>query len=84
MEMHTPSPLRTIYVQRTISLDSDVLRDLQKQSRKHFLLLKDFPISVKEDCLSSPLSKNIINLDIHFLKHSQHSNVLVNLNGTPF
>ena len=28
MEVHTPSPLRTIYAQRTIGLDSDVLRDL--------------------------------------------------------
>ena len=28
MEVHTPSPLRTIYAQRTIDLDSDVLRDL--------------------------------------------------------
>ena len=28
MEVCTPSPLRTIYAQRTISLDSDVLRDL--------------------------------------------------------
>ena len=28
MEVHTPSPLRTIYAQRTISVDSDVLRDL--------------------------------------------------------
>ena len=28
MEMHTPSPPRTIYVQRTIGLDSGVLRDL--------------------------------------------------------
>ena len=44
MEMHTPSPLRIIYVQRTISLDNDVLRDLQKQSRKHFLLLKETKI----------------------------------------
>ena len=28
MEVHTPSPLRTIYAQRTIGLDSDVFRDL--------------------------------------------------------
>ena len=28
MEVHIPSPLRTIYAQRTIDLDSDVLRDL--------------------------------------------------------
>ena len=28
MEVHTPSPLRTIYAQRTIDLDSDVLRNL--------------------------------------------------------
>ena len=28
MELHTPSPLRTIYAQRTIGLDSDALRDL--------------------------------------------------------
>ena len=28
MEVHTPYPLRTIYVQHTISLDSDVLHDL--------------------------------------------------------
>ena len=28
MEVHTPSPLRTIYAQRTIRLDSDVLSDL--------------------------------------------------------
>ena len=28
MEVHTPSPLRTIYAQRTIVLDSDVLLDL--------------------------------------------------------
>ena len=28
MEVHTPSALRTIYAQRTIRLDSDVLRDL--------------------------------------------------------
>ena len=28
MEVQTPSPLRTIYAQRTIGLDSDALRDL--------------------------------------------------------
>ena len=28
MEVHTPSPLRTIDAQRTIGLDSDALRDL--------------------------------------------------------
>ena len=28
MEVHTPSPLQTIYAQRTIGLDSDVLHDL--------------------------------------------------------
>ena len=28
MEVHTPSPLRTIYAQCTIGLDSDVLHDL--------------------------------------------------------
>ena len=28
MEVDTPSPLRTIYAQRTIGLDSDVLHDL--------------------------------------------------------
>ena len=28
MEVHTPSPLRTIYTQPTIDLDSDVLRNL--------------------------------------------------------
>ena len=28
MEVHTPSPLRTIHAQRTIGLDSDVLCDL--------------------------------------------------------
>ena len=28
MEVHTPSPLGTIYDQRTIGLDCDVLRDL--------------------------------------------------------
>ena len=28
MEVHTPSPFRTIYAQRTIGLDSDVFRDL--------------------------------------------------------
>ena len=28
MEVHVPSPLRTIYAQRTIGSDSDVLRDL--------------------------------------------------------
>ena len=28
MEVHTPSAFRTIYAQRTIRLDSDVLRDL--------------------------------------------------------
>ena len=28
MEVHTPSPLRTIYAESTISLDSDVLHDL--------------------------------------------------------
>ena len=28
MEVHTPSPLRAIFAQRTIGLDSDVLRDL--------------------------------------------------------
>ena len=35
--MHTPSPLRTIYVQYTISLDSDVLHDLVPfvQFKKH-------------------------------------------------
>ena len=40
MEAHTPSPLRTIYAQHTISLDSDLLRDLVpfvqfKKSGKH-------------------------------------------------
>ena len=37
MEVHTPSPLRTIYAQRTIDLDSDVLRDLVPfaQFKKH-------------------------------------------------
>ena len=28
MEEHNPSPFRTIYAQRTIDLDSDVLRNL--------------------------------------------------------
>ena len=28
MEVHTPSPYRTIYAQRTMDLDSDVLSDL--------------------------------------------------------
>ena len=28
MEVHTPSPLRTICAQRTVGLDSNVLRDL--------------------------------------------------------
>ena len=28
MEVHTPSPLRTIYAQRTFGLDSNALRDL--------------------------------------------------------
>ena len=28
MEVHTPSPLRAIFAQCTIGLDSDVLRDL--------------------------------------------------------
>ena len=28
MEVHTPSPLRNIYAQRTIDLDSDVLCNL--------------------------------------------------------
>ena len=28
MEVHVPFPLRTIYGQRTVGLDSDVLRDL--------------------------------------------------------
>ena len=28
MEVHTPSPLQTIYAQHTIDLDSDVLRYL--------------------------------------------------------
>ena len=28
MEVHTPSPLRTIYAQRTVGLDSNALRDL--------------------------------------------------------
>ena len=28
MEVHTPSPFRTIFAQRKIGLDSDVLRDL--------------------------------------------------------
>ena len=28
MEVHAPSPLRTIYAQCTIGLDSDVLHDL--------------------------------------------------------
>ena len=28
MEVHTPSPLRAIYAQRIIGLDSDVLHDL--------------------------------------------------------
>ena len=55
MEMHTPSPLRIIYVQRTISLDNDVLRDLQKQSRKHFLLLKETKIIFLEG--ESPTSR---------------------------
>ena len=40
MEVHTPSPLRTIYAQRTIALDSDVSRDLVpivqfKKRKKH-------------------------------------------------
>ena len=40
MEVHTLSPLRTIYAQRTIGLDSDVLRDLApfvqfKKREKH-------------------------------------------------
>ena len=38
--MYTPSPLQTIYAQRTIGLDSDVLRDLvpfvqSKKCEKH-------------------------------------------------
>ena len=49
MEMHTPSPLRIIYVQRTISLDNDVLRDL------HFLLLKETKIIFLEG--ESPTSR---------------------------
>ena len=28
MEVHTPSPLQTIYAHRTIDLDSDVLHNL--------------------------------------------------------
>ena len=28
MEVHTPSPLQTVYVQRTINLDNDVLCNL--------------------------------------------------------
>ena len=37
MEVHTPSPLRIIYAQRTIGLDSYVLRDLVPfvQLKKH-------------------------------------------------
>ena len=37
IEVHTPSPLWTIYAQRTIGLDSDVLRDLVPfaQFKKH-------------------------------------------------
>ena len=41
MEVQTPSPLRTIYAQRTIGLDSDVLRglvpfiQLKKKREKH-------------------------------------------------
>ena len=37
MEVHTPSPLRIIYAQRTIGLDSDFLHDLvpSVQSKKH-------------------------------------------------
>ena len=40
MEVHTPSPVRTIYAQYTIGLDSDVLSDLAasaqfKKREKH-------------------------------------------------
>ena len=38
MKLHTPSPLQTIYAQRTFNLDRDVLRNLvpfvQFQKRK--------------------------------------------------